>query len=80
MEYQQTVWTTSALISAFSIPSAVQDRFPDDPSAAETPEGTRWGWKLTVDRSSYNTGTGKITEVKSWTFGAWVESFFTFVT
>lgn len=80
MEYRQTVWTTAALIAAFSIPTAVQNRFPETPSAAETPEGTVWGWKLTVDRSSYNVGTNRIQEVRTWTFAAWVESFFTVVT
>jgi hypothetical protein len=79
MQAVQTVWTTSALISAFDIPTAVQARLPENPGVNDTPEGTAWGWKLTVDRASYNIALGKVTEQKTWVFAAWVTSFFNFV-
>ena len=68
----QTVWTTDALISAFAIPAAVQAGLPDDPGADETPAGTVWGWKLTVNRGGFNESTGKWSEQKTWVFAAWV--------
>jgi hypothetical protein len=80
MTARQSIWTTAALISAFNIPAAVQSRLPDDPPANETPSGTVWAWRLAVDRSSYNVSKGKIQEVKTWEFAAWVSSFFNYVT
>lgn len=79
MTARQTIWTTAALISEFNIPAAVQARLPDDPPANETPAGTVWAWRLAVDRSSYNVSKGKIQEVKTWEFAAWVTSFFNYV-
>lgn len=76
MEYLQRVWTSAALISEFEIPQAVQDRMPDDPSPVSDTEYV-WGWKLTVDRSSYNTATGKIQETRSWTYGKAIRAFYT---
>lgn len=79
MTARQTIWTTSALVSAFNIPAAVQSRLPDDPPANETPSGTVWAWRLAVDRSNYNVSKGKIQEIKTWEFAAWVSSFFNYV-
>lgn len=76
----QTVWTTDALISAFSIPASVQATLPQTPSAADTPTGTVWGWKLTVDRGQFSVSTGRWNENKTWVFAAWVQGLFNFVT
>lgn len=76
----QTVWTTDALISAFSIPASVQATLPETPSATDTPTGTVWGWKLTVDRGQFNVATGRWNENKTWVFAAWVQGLYNFVT
>lgn len=76
----QTVWTTDALITAFSIPASVQATLPETPSADDTPTGTVWGWKLTVDRGQFNVATGRWNENKTWVFSAWVQGLFNFVT
>jgi hypothetical protein len=76
----QTVWTTDALITAFSIPASVQATLPETPSATDTPTGTVWGWKLTVDRGQFNVATGRWNENKTWVFAAWVQGLFNFVT
>jgi hypothetical protein len=76
----QTVWTTDALITAFSIPASVQATLPETPSADDTPAGTVWGWKLTVDRGQFNVATGRWNENKTWVFSAWVQGLFNFVT
>jgi hypothetical protein len=76
----QTVWTTDALITAFSIPTSVQATLPETPSADETPAGTGWGWKLTVDRGQFSVATGRWTENKTWVYGAWVLRLYNVIT
>lgn len=76
---RQTIWTTDALVAAFAIPASVQALLPDNPPTAETPLNTTWAWRLSVDRSQFSVSEGKWTEMKSWQFGAWVESFFNVV-
>jgi hypothetical protein len=70
VEGRQKAWTTSSLISEFSLPSDISSRLPSDPPASETPYGTIWVWRLTLDTSEYDISKRMWSETRQWVFEA----------
>lgn len=70
VEARQKAWTTSTLVTEFDLPADVSGRLPTDPDSTETPVGTSWVWRLTLDTSEYNIALRQWTETKVWVFEA----------
>lgn len=77
VEARQVAWRTSTLITAFALPADVSARLPADPDATDTPVGTVWVWRLTLDSSEYNIAQRQWTESKVWVFEAVDPNFYT---
>lgn len=65
----EKIYTTSALIAAYGIPSAVSSAMPSLPATA--PLNTAWSWKARRDSSVFTPQFNKWQESKDWTFAAW---------
>ena len=76
------VWTRSALISAFSIPTAFQNRIPEDPSPTDMPlpANSVWGWRIKSFSAGYTDKERKWEESAEWDFAAWNTSLYEVVT
>lgn len=72
--FKTPVYTTSALISGFGVPSVVQAQLPSDPS--KTPDDKTWGWKLSQDVLDIDRARYVYEEQKVWEFGAWPTFFY----
>lgn len=67
-----TVYTTSALIDATSMPVDIQDQISTvDNGLLTAPPNTIWGWKLRRDDSEVQIGFGKYKECRDWVFDRW---------
>ena len=64
------VYTTSSLVSLFSIPALIAAQLPDDPPTADLPSNSAWGWKVRNEATDIRWG-GKFEERKEWVFWAW---------
>lgn len=63
------IYTSDALIAAFTIPADIQAAMPDDPGPA--PSYTAWAWKKRRDTSVFVPQLNKRQETKDWVFSAW---------
>jgi hypothetical protein len=73
VEAVPAVYTTSAMVSSFGIPSAVAAQLPDNPTIADgvTPSGTVWAWKIRRQNTRYVPALNKVEETIDWIFSAW---------
>ena len=74
----EKVWLTSALARDFALPNAIVNRLPTDPD--NKPTNSAWGWKLRSDQSRLILRLNRVEEQKSWTFAAWSQTLYEFVT
>lgn len=63
------VYSTTSLVNAFAIPSAVANALPPNP--AQKPIGTEWGWLVMDDAYSYVPKNNLVEQTTSWAFAAW---------
>mgnify|MGYP003656805657 CR=1 FL=1 len=63
------IYTTAKLITTFSIPEIISDRFPTNPSTV--PDYHAWAWKKRRDSTQIIPGLGKVQEQNDWVFAAW---------
>lgn len=76
----ENVYTTAALNSTFAVPAAIQAQLPSNPSTK--PTGTTWGWRVREDTTQFVVlrNSVKVSETKRWTFAAWSNYQYTFIT
>jgi len=66
----QTIWSTSALVSAFSIPTATADQIEADPITTPV-SNFAYGWKQRKNRRTIIPAKNKITEELDWVWDQW---------
>lgn len=66
---KQPIYSTTTLISAFSVPEDIQTQIGDIESGLpDLPPSAIYGWKLRQDNSSVVVNSGKFNETKDWVF------------
>ncbi len=71
------VYSGSALVGAFDIPSNIAGRMPGLPDY--TPPSTFWGWLQRQDQTKFLPRRGRAQESREWIFAAWSELTYDFV-
>jgi hypothetical protein len=76
--FNQYVYTTSRLLTTFSIPADVASILPVDPSGTgETPASCTWGWRISDQDLEYNPASRKFEESVVWEYAAYDTGIFT---
>lgn len=73
----EVIYTTSALISLFSVPNIIQQKLPVTP--AVTQAEAAWGWKLRKQSGTFTVARNKIEETMDFVFAQWSTLIYDFV-
>lgn len=73
----ERVYSTSALVATFNIPTDVQARLPEDPD--DVPAGAVWSWKSRRSETTMIRNTGRVDEFSDWVFAAWSTTYYDYI-
>lgn len=73
----EIIYTTSALISLFKVPSIIQQKLPVTPLVTQAEAA--WGWKLRKQSGTFTVARNKIEETVDFVFAQWSTLIYDFV-
>jgi hypothetical protein len=73
----ETVYTTSALITNFSVPNIIQQKLPVTPVVTQAEAA--WGWRIRKQSGTFTVARNKIEETMDFVFAQWSTLLYDFI-